>query len=352
LGQTAATLLLLAYGAETINLRGAIANPEKIPAMKSFSVTAFLLGFSSGLFNLLRKPKVQLETTSAPQVQETVKEETTEADREVTSETPEIKVEESDSTVVTAADTDDKQEATETEVPERAETTEVTEISATEKGDREIESIAPATREKEEKTIPTNLQTKTAKKENFFSRLFNKDKSKQTGLTAAPILEADEEEFEQEPEKETPTSTAQKAEVSDTASKVISEVEQTPAIAEETETTDPKAEVEVIETIVIEPKDFKAETPSTNSEAIAEVEIETPPQETSSVSEPETTPIESTSTEQNANELDKNENIQQPQSIEEKDDTSALKAEIAKIFEEDDNPKENFPKDQNSNPES
>jgi anti-sigma28 factor (negative regulator of flagellin synthesis) len=366
LGQTAATLLLLAYGAETINLRGAIANPEKIPAMKSFSVTAFLLGFSGGLFNLFRKPKVQLETTPQPQV--AVKEETTAVDRAVI-EPETTQTEESlNSSQVTAAVNTEKQveiepvqAATNAETSgiETNQTTEVTKPLVTETS-QEIEAIAPAIRETKEKIVATDSQFKTVKQENFFSRLFGKNKSKETGLTAAPILEADEE-FEEEKRSQTPvTQTPTTPETTETPSvepktvaEVVNEAVETLENAEIAEENATENKIEIIEKIIIEPKDFKTEIPSTNSGAIAETQIETSPLETPIANQPEaiaeaeveeveitskqTSQPESSVQSETIEEDDKPKNLEQPQSTEVKEDEVAdLKAEIAKIFEEDD----------------
>ncbi|MGL5875426.1 MAG: Ycf66 family protein [Xenococcaceae cyanobacterium] len=375
LGQTAATLLLLAYGAETINLRGAIANPEKIPAMKSFSVTAFLLGFSGGLFNLFRKPKVQLETT--PQPQAVVKQETTAVDRAVIE--PEItQTDESlDSSEVTpAVDTDRQVEIEPVQAATNGETleietikiTEVTKTLVTETSQEveETEAIAPAIRETKQNIVATNQQPKTVKQENFFSRLFGKNKSKETGLTAAPILEADEE-FEREKRSQTPiTQTLATPETTETSSvepktvaEVVDEAQETSENLEIAPENVTENKIEIIEKIIIEPKDFKTEIPLNKPDAIAETKIETPPPpETPIANQPEAiaeNQVEITSQEISQPESsvqpktlensDKLKNNEQPQTTEAKEDEVAdLKAEIAKIFEEDDKPEENSTK--------
>lgn len=376
LGQTAATLLLLAYGAETINLRGAIANPEKIPAMKSFSVTAFLLGFSGGLFNLFRKPKVQLETT--PQPQAVVKQETTAVDRAVIE--PEItQTDESleESEVTPAVDTDRQVEIEPIQPATNAETLEIETIKITEvtktlvtetsqEVEEETEAIAPAIRETKQKIVATNQQPKTVKQENFFSRLFGKNKPKETGLTAAPILEADEE-FEREKRSQTPiTQTPATPETTETSSvepktvaEVVDEAQETSENLEIAEENVTENKIEIIEKIIIEPKDFKTEIPLNNPDAIAETERETPPpSETPIANQPEAiaeAEVEITSQEisqpessvqpKTLEDSDKPKNNEQPQPTEVKEDEVAdLKAEIAKIFEEDDKPEENSTK--------
>ncbi len=395
LGQTAATLLLLAYGAETINLRGAIANPEKIPAMKSFSVTAFLLGFSGGLFNIFRKPKVQLETT--PQPQAAVKGETSAVDRAVIEpETTQTEESSDSSKVTTAVDTEKQVEIEPIQAVTNAETleietTKITEVTKTlvtetsQEVEEETEAIAPAIRETKEKIVSTNRPPKTVKQENFFSRLFGKNKPKETGLTAAPILEADEE-FEEEKKKvQTPvnqtTATPETTETSPvelkTVAEVVDEAVETSENLEIAEENVTENKIEIIEKIIIEPKDFKTEIPSnnpkaiaeaeaentqtplTNPEAIAETETETPPPpETPIANQPEaiaeteveivskeTSQPESSVQPETIEDSDKPKNIEQPRPTEVKEDEVAnLKAEIAKIFEEDDKPEENSTK--------
>jgi hypothetical protein len=337
LGQTAATLLLLAYGAETINLRGAIANPDKIPAMKSFSVSSWLLSSLGGLFSFFRKPQVKLENTTA-------KETISEANRETQIE-PKISETSNLETEVeaqTAESSTNKDEALEETIAE------------------ELEAV---TEELKQTTSASSSPLKTAKKGNVFSGLlgkinnsFGKNKTPQTVLTASPILEVDEdveekiaESLSDEVEESTSTSIAKTAsEESKTISEVVPEVSQ--EIVEKVETTvtssdnrtvmETKIEVEATETVVIENQNFQPE--QTITEELSET---VSPQNTPPVKESDAPNSESNSTEEAidtpatpTNDLQKQSDVNEEKE-KPTNSSSDFKAEIAKIFEEDENNK-------------
>jgi Ycf66 protein N-terminus len=340
LGQTAATLLLLAYGAETINLRGAIANPDKIPAMKSFSVSSWLLSSLGGLFSLFRKPKVKLENT-------TVRETILEKDRvtEIEPTTSEI----------SKLETEVESQTAELSVSDREE---VEQEKVEEAIAEELEAV---TEELKQTASASSPQSKTAKQGNIFSGLlgkinnpFSRNKAQQTGLTAAPILETDEDFEEKSAEtvsesKEIEASTSESiaetvSEESKTISEVVPEVSQ--EIVEKVETTitssddrtvmETKIEVEATETVVFDNQNLKPEQniPEESPETIF-------PQNTPPVTESDAPKPESNSPEKAidvpetpTNDLQKRSDVNEEKETQ-TDSSSDFKAEIAKIFEED-----------------
>jgi Ycf66 protein N-terminus len=333
LGQTAATLLLLAYGAETINLRGAIANPDKIPAMKSFSVSAWLLSSLGGLFRLFRKPQVKLETASS---KETISEKAQETKIEpITAETSNLETEVESQTSVSSTS------------EEEAEKQDIEEAIA--------EELEEVTEELKQTTSVSNSPPKTVKQRNAFSGLlgkinnpFSKNKNKPTGLTAAPILEADEnfeEETTESLSKEAEESTSAPiaeivSERAETIAEVVPEVSQ--EIVEKVETTitssddrtvmETKIEVEATETVVIETKDLNPQqtitenSPETVSPQVTE--IDPPKPESNSTEEA----IDTSETPVNDLQMRSDVNEEKEKQT---DSGSDFKAEIAKIFEED-----------------
>jgi hypothetical protein len=375
LGQTAATLLLLAYGAETINLRGAIANPDKIPAMKSFSVTKWLLGVG-GLFAFLSKPKVQLET---PKPEATIAEEKAETTEELKQELAEETTGEA-----TEAEVDKSSPETETEVesPESSPVNEEIAITQTDATivEEERETVTEAASEQESaKTVaetPANVPAQTAKKENLLSgwlgkitSSFSKNKTKTTGLSAAPILEADEdvEDFEPEvakrsPEVETttnqtitetvstePTEPEVKSEVIlETSPQVVEKIEspitENAEVNPEQDAIEPEVEVKADETTATETQAIDSpETPPETTELVTAQE--TPQIVESEISPPESIAsiplqeeIETTSSPENS-QPNPAETIEKKEEEKIQDTTSDLKAEIAKIFEEEEGDK-------------
>jgi hypothetical protein len=311
LGQTAATLLLLAYGAETINLRGAIANPDKIPAMKSFSVTSWLLSIFGGLFSLFRKPKVKLETTTPKdtipeKTQETTNVETSNLETEVASQSLESSTSEED------LENQDIEEAI-------------------------AEELEEVTEELKQTTSVSSPQTKTVKQGNIFSGLlgkinnpFSKNKTQSTGLSAAPILEADED-FEEKTTESLSKETEESIEEISEPSDIIPEVSQ--------------EKVESTETIVNETKDLNSEPTITEDlpekvspqDPLPVTELDPPKSESNSTEEAIDTPETSgndlqtrLTTPASKAQSDVNEEKEAPTET-----SSDFKAEIAKIFEED-----------------
>lgn len=332
LGQTAATLLLIAYGAETINLRGAIANPDKIPAMKSFSVSAWLLSSLGGLFSLFRKPKVKLETTTPKEA--------------IPEKAQETKVEPKTAATSNLETEVESQPAESSSSQEEREKQDIEEAIA--------EELEEVTEELKQTTSVSSLQTKTVKQGNVFSGLlgkinnpFSKNKTQPTGLTAAPILEADEDFEETSTEslsKEAEKSIVETSERSDIISEAVPEASQ--EIVEKVEATitssddrtviETKIEVEATETVVIETKDLNPE--QTTIEDLPET---VSPQDTPPVTELDLPKPESNSKEEAIETPETPENDLQTRSDvnqekEKQTDTSSdFKAEIAKIFEED-----------------
>jgi hypothetical protein len=346
LGQTAATLLLLAYGAETINLRGAIANPDKIPAMKSFSVSAWLLSSIGGLFSFFRKPQVKLEKTTA---KETILEKDRVTEIEPTTETSNLETEVESQTAETSSTNEEEVEQQKVEEAIAEELEEVTE-------------------ELKQTTSVSNPQPKTAKRGNVFSGLlgkinnpFSKNKTPQTGLTAAPILETDED-FEEKiteslPNKVEEANSASIAEPVLEESKIISEVvpEVSQEIVEKVETTitadddktvmETKIEIEATETVVFENQNFEENQNLQPEQTIPEKSSETDSSENTLPSvESDVPKSESTNSTEEAIEVPKTptNDLQTRSNVNEEKEkptnsSSDFKAEIAKIFEEDEN---------------
>jgi gas vesicle protein/vacuolar-type H+-ATPase subunit F/Vma7 len=169
LGQTAAVLLLLSFGWQTVKLRGAIANPEKLTELAEFSVTESIKNLFKG------KPKVTIPSA------ETVTDRVAEAVETAKETVAGVKEEVTDK----IADTVDK-------VTEKAE-----ELKETVK-----ENIA------ETIPTPTDIDNKEKKKSGFsLAGIFNKSKvdrpKTETKSSAKPIFEAEEEELKELPQKST-----------------------------------------------------------------------------------------------------------------------------------------------------
>lgn len=192
LGQTAAVIVIIAFATESLNLRKAIANPEKIAELQDFSVAEWLLSLAGGLVSLVRKPKTKPVTTPTPSktpqpaATETKVEDSTTA-TEIASELLEVKEEQENKI---EEDTIEEVKTEEKIISDiEAVTEKMTQIS------EELEDLAKDTPPTPPTaTIPNT--TESQPKVNFFQKILAnfKPKTSQTStkMTAAPILETDE----------------------------------------------------------------------------------------------------------------------------------------------------------------
>ncbi|MEB3308671.1 MAG: Ycf66 family protein [Snowella sp.] len=202
LGQMAAVVLILSFTWQTISLRGAIANPEKIPNIKTFSLLDWIGG---GLSK--KKAKVKPTATTPVQPQPEVVTETNEkvetvadaiADRvplptqvsfpteeiEAVAEMPEEEIIESETMIADvepALKTDEINDAVEDVTVE------------------ESPAVAPP-------SIPTPSKTNETKKPNFLSRFFGKKQpqTKPESITSVlDTMDEDDSDWEERQDKTT-----------------------------------------------------------------------------------------------------------------------------------------------------
>lgn len=269
LGQTAATLLLISFGWQTLKLRKAIANPEKIAEIESFSLLEWLQSRIAK-----KKPSQPIpsetETVSVPPSVEPV---------ESTSDTVETESIETPSVEETETVPSPEAEAIEPDAIEAPASEPVAEVA-----EEEIIETSP---KKSEVVTSKAQKTSTAKPKFSLGKLFNFGKKKtdktpspqpatlsdtlNKGETETEVEQADEV-WEEEPETVASVTQVTVVEVVET---IIPAAEEAPTVSEV------ETEVEVVETIApdieevspsAEPSpetepDMEAESPEATDEA-------------------------------------------------------------------------------------
>jgi hypothetical protein len=225
LGQTAAVLLLLSFGWQIVKLRGAVANPEKLAELAEFSVTRTIGNLFQG------KPKVTIP--SAEKVAGTV-----ENAKETAAEVKEEVAEKVNGTVEEVVD--------------------------------KVEELTAKAKEVTKETVAEAVG-EAKKKSGFLTGIFNKQKAgkpidskQEKKSTAKPIFDAEDEELQDLPVKQ--TETAEKA------TDRMPETSTEPVDRSEPKQEEEKVKEEILETTPEPPAEKTPEKSETKPEVvIAEV---------------------------------------------------------------------------------
>ncbi|MBE9170962.1 hypothetical protein IQ238_26760 [Pleurocapsales cyanobacterium LEGE 06147] len=224
LGQVAAVALILSYNWQNLQLRKAIAHPEKQIALESFSITQVIQNFFGGLISRFRKPKTKVGVETAT---------TTPSEAVLETEEPSLEAE-------TQETERDREEIIEAQI--ESPITETSESSSPALSETEVTDTSTIEPEQADLSQKPESQKRSFSLKNLFS--FGKKKSSPVTTTKSELSNLDEI---LDAELEESTTETDKTENLDATSEPKGETAEFEAIEEET-TSDTDSEIKAAQT--------------------------------------------------------------------------------------------------------